>query len=76
MQALECSRYQQQQSYTPSTDVPSKINPTIVRVRGELAHNPQLFTADLDYAGAIGFCIVLTDAAAAGIADGTSVEGV
>jgi len=56
------------QSFTPSTAVPSMIRPTVIRVRGELAHNPQAFSADLDYAGAVGFAIVSTDAFAAGVA--------
>jgi len=60
------------QSFAPDTSVPSMIRPTVVRVRGELAHNPQVYSADLDYAGAIGFCVVSSDAFAAG---GASIPG-
>ncbi len=56
------------QSFTPQTAVPSMIRPTVVRVRGQVAHNPSVFSADLDYSGAIGFCIVSLDAFAAGVA--------
>ncbi len=55
-------------SFTPSTDVVSMAQPTVIRVRGAVSVIGETFAADLEYGGAFGMAVVSTQAFNAGIA--------
>ena len=55
-------------SFTPSATVPSMIVPTLVRTRGQVSVQPDVFSADVNVVGAFGIAIVSTDAFVAGAA--------
>ena len=53
-------------SFAP--DVLAMLAPTVARVRGVFKVFPQVFSADLEYSGAYGLCIVSDEAFTAGAA--------
>ena len=59
-------------SFTPQAATPSANRPTVVRTRGMISIIPGAFSASVSIVGAVGCCIVSSDALAVGI---TAIPG-